>query len=176
LNKQYSKEEYEKLKAKLIEHMTKTGEWGEFFPAQISPCAYNETVAMEYMPISKEEALKKGYKWKDISKREFVKQKYEIPDLIDDVPSSICDEVLACVDCGKNFKIIPQEFKFYKERVLPIPCKCPDCRHLDRMAIRTPRKLWDRKCGKCGAGIISTYEPSRPEKVYCAKCYEREVY
>jgi hypothetical protein len=176
LNKQYSEEEYKKLKARLIEYMVRTGEWGEFFPAQISPCGYNETVAMEYMPITKEEALKKGYKWKEVSKREFVKQKYEIPDVITDVPDVICDEVLACVDCGKNFKIIPQEFKFYKERILPVPMKCPDCRHLDRMKIRTPRQLWDRTCSKCGEKIISTYEPTRPEKVYCAKCYEGEVY
>ncbi|MFA4891439.1 MAG: zinc-ribbon domain containing protein, partial [Candidatus Gracilibacteria bacterium] len=176
LNKQYTKEAYVDLKAKLIEHMRKTGEWGEFFPAGIAPSAYNETVAMEYMPISKEEALKKGYKWKDISKREFVKQKYEVPDVIADVPDSVVDEVLACEGCGKNFKIISQEFKFYKERVLPVPRKCPDCRHLDRMAIRTPRKLWDRKCSKCGGEVSSTYEPGRAEKVYCGKCYEEEVY
>ncbi|MDP3976264.1 MAG: hypothetical protein Q8P95_05110, partial [bacterium] len=31
LNKQYSKEEYEKLSRKIILHMKQTGEWGEFF-------------------------------------------------------------------------------------------------------------------------------------------------
>jgi hypothetical protein len=50
LNKQYTKEEYEKLVPKLIEHMTKTGEWGEFYPADLSPFKYEETVANLYFP------------------------------------------------------------------------------------------------------------------------------
>ena len=57
LNKQYTKAEYETLVPKIIEHMKKTGEWGEFFPASISPFGYNETVAQEYFPLTREEAL-----------------------------------------------------------------------------------------------------------------------
>jgi hypothetical protein len=37
-NKQYTKEEYERLREKLIEHMKDTGEWGEFFPVELSAC------------------------------------------------------------------------------------------------------------------------------------------
>ncbi|MBT5015942.1 hypothetical protein HOM98_00485, partial [Candidatus Peregrinibacteria bacterium] len=47
LNKSYSKEEYEKLRARIIEHMKETGEWGEFFPMELSLFAYNETVAQD---------------------------------------------------------------------------------------------------------------------------------
>lgn len=50
LNKQYTKEEYEKLVPQIIIHMQKTGEWGEFFPTTISPFHYNETLANEYFP------------------------------------------------------------------------------------------------------------------------------
>ncbi|MBT4366019.1 hypothetical protein HOD15_01195 [Candidatus Peregrinibacteria bacterium] len=50
LNKQYSKAEYERLVQKLIAHMTETGEWGEFFPAELSPFKYEETVANLYFP------------------------------------------------------------------------------------------------------------------------------
>lgn len=50
LNKQYSKEEYENLVEKIIEHMKKTGEWGEFFPISLSPFYYKDTVANEYYP------------------------------------------------------------------------------------------------------------------------------
>ena len=57
LNKQYTKEEYEVLVPRIIEHMMKTGEWGEFFPATLSPFGYNETVAMEYFPLSREAVL-----------------------------------------------------------------------------------------------------------------------
>ncbi len=71
-NKQYTKEQYEELVPKIIEHMMKPkhpsrlrgtkgefymeSEWWEFFPSSISPFGYNETVAMDYFPINRTEA------------------------------------------------------------------------------------------------------------------------
>ncbi|MDD5740031.1 MAG: hypothetical protein PHO20_04665, partial [Candidatus Peribacteraceae bacterium] len=43
LNKQYTKAEYEALVPKIIEHMRKTKEWGEFFPMSSAVFAYNES-------------------------------------------------------------------------------------------------------------------------------------
>ena len=56
-NKQYTKEEYEELVPRIIEHMMQTGEYGEFFPSSLSPFGYNETVATEYFPLSRKEVL-----------------------------------------------------------------------------------------------------------------------
>ena len=39
--------------------MKKNSEWGNFFPGYMSVCGYNESVAQDYFPLSKEEALKK---------------------------------------------------------------------------------------------------------------------
>ena len=50
LNKQYSKEEYEKLLPKIIDHMEQTKEYGEFFPMELSPFKYEETIANDYYP------------------------------------------------------------------------------------------------------------------------------
>ena len=94
LNKQYTKEEYEKLAPKIIEHMKKTEEWGQFFPAEMSAFGYNETVAQDYFPMKKEEVLERGYKWKDPDPKEYQPQKYEIPDNIDDAPDEIENEIL----------------------------------------------------------------------------------
>lgn len=171
LNKQYTKEEYEKLMPKIIEHMKRTGEWGEFFPINISPFGYNETIAQDYYPITKEEALKKGWKWQEIDKKEYKKQTYQVPANIKDVTDSIINEVLACKNCGKNFKILAAELALYRRLNLPIPSKCYDCRHLERMALRNPRQLWDRSCSNCGDAIKTSYSPNRPEIVYCEKCY-----
>jgi CxxC-x17-CxxC domain-containing protein len=44
------------------------------------------------------------------------------------------------------------------------------------MKLRNPRKLFDRKCDKCGKDIKTTYAPDRPEIVYCEECYEKEIY
>lgn len=48
LNKQYSKEEYKKLVEKIIDHMKKTEEYGEFFPIEISPYPYEDSIAIQY--------------------------------------------------------------------------------------------------------------------------------
>lgn len=175
LNKSYSKEEYEKLIPRIIEHMQKTKEWGEFFPISISPVAYNETLAQEFYPLTQKTALKKGYKWKTPEKKNYHPQTYQIPDDIQKIPDSITNEILACIDCEKNYKIVTQELKFYRQTELPIPPKCPDCRHKVRSKLRTPRHLWTRQCQKCNLEIQTTYSPDRPEVVYCERCYLNNI-
>ncbi|MBI5414957.1 hypothetical protein HZA38_05610 [Candidatus Peregrinibacteria bacterium] len=181
LNKQYSKEEYKKLLPKIIEYMQKTGEWGEFFPVEISPFAYNETIAQEYFPMSKEEVLKKGWKWKDEEKfddsgitKKIPAQK--LPNSITDIPDDILNWAIICEESGKLFKIQKAELEFYRKMNLPIPHYHPDVRHAHRMALRNPRKLWTRNCAKCQKEIQTTYAPERPEIVYCEECYLKEVY
>lgn len=51
LNKQYSKEEYKKMILRLIERMKKTGEYGEFFPLELSPFKYTDSVANDYFQM-----------------------------------------------------------------------------------------------------------------------------
>lgn len=183
LNKQYSREGYEELVPKIIEHMKKTSslpelgyEYGEFFPIRDSYYAYNETLAHEEIPMTKDEVLKKGWQWKDKDPKEYKPQTYEPPDDIRNVPDSILNEILKCVDCGKNYKIIPQELNFYKRQTIPIPRKCADCRHNDRLKFRNPRIMYERSCMKCGKAIKTSYAPGRPETVYCEGCYLKEVY
>lgn len=171
LNKQYTEEQYNELVPKIIEQMMKTGEWGKYFPLKDSPFGYNETVANEYVPLTKEDALKQGYKWKDPDQKEHKPQTYTAPTDINDVKDDILDAVLACDDCGKNYKIIPQELSRLRKNGLPIPKKCPDCRLAKRLQKRNPRKLYDRNCSKCNAPIQTTYSPDKPEIVYCQKCY-----
>jgi hypothetical protein len=176
LNKKYSKEEYEKLRDKIIEHMKKTGEWGEFFPIEIAPFAYNETIAMEYFPLSKKEVLARGWRWRSEEGKDHKPATIRtIPDDITDIPDSICQEVLACAICKKNYQIQKEELKFYRKMELPVPHKCPDCRHHERMHLRNPRTLHLRNCDKCSTEIQTTFAPERPEQVYCEKCYLAEV-
>ena len=177
LNKQCEKEEYEKIVAKIIRHMTQTQEWGEFFPMELSPFAYNETVANDYYPLTKAEVLEKGLGWyEDESEKMYKGPKVEIPEKIDDATEDLCKKILICEETGKPYKIIPQELLFYKKMGLPIPKKCLDVRHKERMKLRNPRKLWDRKCDKCGKIVKSSYAPERAEIVYCEECYLKQAY
>ncbi len=177
LNKQYSKKEYDELVPRIIEHMKNHGEWGEFFPINISPFKYNESVADEYFPISKEECLEKGWRWRDDDEKGFYDgPSFEIPMNISDVGDEILKQILTCEVTGDSYRIIPQELRFYRKMGLPIPKRCPNQRHRDRLSLRNPQTTWERRCSKCSVDIQSTYAPKRPEKVYCEACYLGEVY
>lgn len=196
LNKQYTKEKYEELLPKITKHMeempyvdqkNKIYKYGEFFPSDLSPFAYNESIAQEYFPLTKKVALELGYKWKDEKIRNYkidIENK-DIPDDIKDVEDDIVNKVIACAhegkckeQCTEAFKVIPEEFKFYKRMNLPLPRLCPNCRHYERINLRNPLQLWERKCMKkgCENEFKTTYSPNRKEIVYCERCYQQEIY
>lgn len=177
LNKQYSKEEYEELLPKIIEHMISTGEWGQFFPIEISPFGYNETVAQEYMPLQKGEITGKGWKWsEDPEGTAPIGSTDSVPDHIADVSDDICDIPLTCSQSGKAYKIIEQELKFYRQQGIPVPRSCALQRHTNRNAQRLPRQLWARECDQCGKAVQTAFAPGRGEKVCCEECYLKFVY
>ena len=181
LNKQYSKDNYEKIKNQIIESMKKEGVYGDFIPPSLSSFGYNETLAKEYFPMTKEEAKSAGFIWQNKETGTFSKETISInamPNTIEEVSDNILNEILVCVDCSRNFRITKDEFNFYKRMHLPLPRKDFECRHKDRMNKRNPRKLWHRKCMKenCSNEFETSYAPDRPEIVYCEECYQKEVY
>ncbi len=180
LNKQYSKEEYEEMVPRIIEHMKKTGEWGEFPPMRVSKFGYNKTTAHLYYPLEKGAAVERGLKWMDTDppppKVSKTISADKLPDNIKDIPDLILDWAIECEVTGKPFRITEPELKFYRQQKLPIPRRYFYQRHLDRFRLRNPRKFWERGCGKCGETIRTTYAPERPEAVYCEKCYLATVY
>lgn len=179
-NKQYSKEEYEELQPKMIEYMKKTGEWGKFFPKEMERFAYNESFSMLVEPLSKEEVLRRGWKWKDKVDEPLEVEKTipaeKLPDDIQDVPDDALNWAIVCEESKRPFRLIQPELKFYRRMNIPIPREHPDVRMDRRRKMRNPLRLWGRKCAKCQKGIQTTYSPDRPEIVYCERCYLEEVY
>ncbi|MDD5054997.1 MAG: hypothetical protein PHZ00_01880 [Candidatus Peribacteraceae bacterium] len=180
LNNQCTKDEYEALVPMIIEHMRNTGDWGQFFPTNLSVFGYNETAAQDYAPITEKETATREWKWHSVpeDKPAVVKviPAHDLPETIDNVSNEIINWAIECEATKKPFRIIKQELDFYRNMKLPIPRLHPDERHKRRMALRNPRKLWERECGKCGKKIASTYAPERPEIVYCEECYLAHVY
>ncbi len=186
LNKQYSKEEYESLVPKIIEEMKKRGEYGEFFSENMSPFAYNESMAQDYYPLNETEAKSKDFSWRQMGKKEYkiTIPQGAIPENIEEVSENIIKEILECAhkgeckeQCATAFKIMPQELVFYKRLGVPIPRLCPQCRHMERVRMKNPLQLWNRACMKTGCGnkFETPYSPDRPEIIYCESCYQKEA-
>lgn len=205
LNKKYTKDEYEKLRGKIIEQMNdmpfvdKKGrvyKYGEFFPTEMSPFYYNETIAQEYYSLTKEKAENYDFKWKDKVARDYEIEikSVDLPDHVKDIPDSMVGKVFECMhegsceeQCTEAFKITFEELQFYKKNNLALPRLCPNCRHYNRLKQRNPLKLWHRTCmcdkanhfhgnEPCPNEFETSYAPERPEIVYCEKCYQAEVY
>ena len=204
LNKLYSKEEFVKLRADIIKQMNdmpfidKCGReyrYGEFFPVELSPWAYNETSAQEFLPLDKDEANKNGYPWRDADIKNFniTISADKIPDNINDVGEKILQEVLGCAhegkcthQCSTAFRLTDYELKFYKKHDIPPPILCSNCRFYERYKVMPALKLWKRSCmcdksghfhgtEKCVVDFETAYAPDRSEKLYCEKCYQQEV-
>lgn len=183
LNKQYTKEEYLKLRTEIIENMKQEGVYGDFFPKGLSAFGYNESSAMDEFPLTKEQALARGFKWEDTPRGTYGKETVDwesFPNSILDLPLdfNVNKEVFVCTGCQKNYRLIQDELGFYKRMNMPIPRSCPECRYKRRLKDRGPNKLFSRNCMKDGClnEFETPYAPERPEVVYCEKCYNQEVY
>lgn len=203
LNRQYTKEEYEKIRKEIIKNMPS---YGEFWPIEFSPLAYNDTLAYERFPLTKEEALSQGFRWRDLEEKNYNIQikNNALPDNIVDAKDEIINQVIECGhggscnhQCTTAFKIIPKELQFYRKMKFPLPRLCPNCRHYERLAQRNPLKLWKRQCHCAGVknenGVYAnttihqhgespclnifetSYSPDKKDIVYCEQCYQQEM-
>jgi hypothetical protein len=196
LNKQYAKEEYEKLVSKIKRHMDdmpfkdkreRVYKYGEFFPIEHSPFGYNSSSVNEHFTLAKEEALREGYNWDDFEKTEYETNinASELPDSINDVNDDIVSKLIACFKCKRAYRIIKPELDFLRQEGLPLPKLCIDCRYEKRISQRNKYLLHHRKCmcdkkhafhsGHCTNEFETSYAPDRPEIVYCEQCYNSEV-
>lgn len=195
-NMQYTKEEYFTLRQEIIAQMNmhpymdqngRIYRYGEFFPHEVSPTAYNESIAQDFFPLTKEAAEEKGYIWREMKQKEYEKtmKASELPDRLSDTPESIVSEIIECASCARAYRIIPNELGFYRQIGVSLPRLCMDCRFLGRFAFMNPPMLWHRSCmctdlnhvhvGPCPNEFETSYSPERPDIVYCESCYQGEV-
>jgi ribosomal protein L27 len=133
----------------------------------------------------KDGVISMGYPWYEREKRDYqiTINSQDLPDSIDDISDNITQEVISCPNggyaefqCTVAFRITPEELSFYRQKGLPLPRYCPNCRHYERLKYRNPMKLYKRTCSNgCGREFETTYAPDRPERVYCEQCYQAEV-
>ncbi len=171
-NKQYTKEEYERLVSKIIGHMQKTGEWGEFFPLNLCPMPYNRSLAQRYFPLSKEEALQQGYTWLEEDVKEFAGA-VDSTTLPDGLPVTNNALIVRSALSQKPFRITSQEIERYREFPVPLPRLTYEERMDERARRLGGIQLYARTCAKTGKKILTTYPPDSPFIIWEREEYEK---
>ncbi|MDP3948953.1 MAG: hypothetical protein Q8Q17_03325 [bacterium] len=178
LNKQYTKEEYERFVADIKNDMKKRGEWGNFFPLSAAYTGYNYSLANIMFPFSKDEALRFGAKWDETHDvyHEGVSGN-DLPDRIDEVKDDIIKQRIICPETKLSYNISPSELSFYREHGIPLPRHHFDWRTLNRFRPFTymvkPQK---GVCCYCKKEIEHYYGPELGyKKIACVECYQKEV-
>lgn len=203
LNKEYSKEEYEMLVPKLITHMNehpyidvkgREYRYGEFFPYQFSPFAYNESIVHDFFPLSEKDAKSKGYRFKNREVRDYkiTLDAVSLNVKPSEATEDITKEIISCINqgnpetqCTTAFRITADELVFLQRMKLSFPKKCPNCRHYERLELRAPMKLNKAKCtctvtthehdSVCSTEFETPWDPAKISKLYCESCYQQEV-
>ncbi len=212
-NKQYSQEDYFALRAQIVAHMDAmpylarhegggrgiTYRYGEFFPVEFSPFAYNESMLLDSFPMTKEQAIAEGYRWRDPDVKEFqiTCASSALPDRIGDAPDGLAKEIIQCGACSRAYRIVPSELAFLKKNGIALPEQCPDCRHALRFAQVNPPVFAPRACQCAGAAaekgdyrnavrhshgedhcpnrFTTAYPEDSPNAIYCEPCYNAEI-
>lgn len=173
-NKSYTVHEYERLRARLVAHMRETGEWGEFFPIELSPFAYNETLAYTFFPLTEPQVAERGWRWAEKEER-VSDQATTLPDSIHDAGDDVVGSVVVCEQTGKPYRLIAKEIEFYRKMGVPIPRICFAARTRRKLDGRGGIELFGRRCSGCAAEVDSPYPEERFPAVLCAACAERRI-
>jgi len=189
-NKQYTKNEYEKLVTRIIAHMRQTGEWWEFLHPSLTSFSYNDTVAQEHMPLRREEVMLRGYQWNDENRDPVIPEWANVVDrrrapfrsitwlqvrnnMI--AEADLLKSIFICEKSWRPFRLVPRELEFYRRHSLPLPKQHSDLRHESRMGRKPARRLSMNQCATSGDKIISAYPEDWKQHVVSEEIYRRDV-
>jgi CxxC-x17-CxxC domain-containing protein len=94
------------------------------------------------------------------------------------------DEMLNCVDCGRQFAFTAGEQQFYASKGFQNkPNRCPDCRSARKqmrsnsgggggMGGGQRREMFQATCSQCGGVAEVPFQPRGDKPVYCRDCFQ----
>ena len=126
LNKQYSKEDYLSMLARIIPHMIAAGEWGEPLPPRLSPHRYEHSLAHVFFePLSAAEASRRGYQRADVVVEEASGEPCDPETLPVSIGSTeerhVVGKAFRCPASLRFFNIQKAELAFHKRFNIPLP-------------------------------------------------------
>ncbi|MFA5936633.1 MAG: hypothetical protein WC822_02005 [Candidatus Paceibacterota bacterium] len=178
LNKEYSKEAYEKLRERIIVDMKRKGEYGQFLPYTMSAGSFNFSSSFLYFPeTKKEDILKLGGYWEDVDESQLEGMPTsELPDDIKNVSDNIITQALICPKTGWRFNIAQNELSFYRENNIPLPRYHFDVRTREALKYLTVLKSYLYNCFYCNKKTEAYYLPEWGyQKIACEECYKQNI-
>ncbi len=190
-NKQYSKEEYEKLVPRIREHMGKfpstfgrgirgEDEWGQFFPQSMAPNPYNESFSGYHFPLNSESSQE----FWQAGPLERINMKTaeinELPDslesLTDEKEEWLITQVFWDDKYQRPFQIQKDEIKFIKIMNAPLP----HCYYINRIQSNFKwmpfnGELRESKCAKSGKMIHTNWAKEYDERILSEEEYLKLV-
>ena len=178
LNKQYNKEDYEKLKSQIVADMEKGREYGKFLPYSMGTCEYNLSTSIIYFPeVEREDILSKGGYWslEDLSQTDGVSS-LELPDSILETKPEISSQALICPETKYRFNISTTEYEFHKRKSFALPRVHFDLRTLKKTRKTAVLRGYPYKCFYCKKDIMAYYSPEwNYQNIACEECYKQNI-
>lgn len=182
-NTQYTEAEYYEKLDHIKCAMLERGEYGEFFPADLSECGFQFSMGKMFFDYTPEEYQAFGAPKFDPMHGGVVMPEddqatkglrvQDIPDCLNAVdPAQFVNVPIYDEQLKRHFSVVPAEFAFYQQRKLPFPRE----HFLSRLKklIRhsnSPIPEYVR-CFPCGKDVVTWQNPTFPSRrIYCRACY-----
>ncbi len=178
LNKQYTKEEYEKLRQKIISDMKLNGEYGKFPPYSMGLCDFTLSTGMIYASDTTRELIEsQGGIWD--SHTEVIvegKSASELPDHIKNTDDSVIKTALICPVTSWRFNIAEEELRFLRNKNIALPRVHFDVRTKERMKSLSVTSSNPGTCCFCKKNINAYYPLEWGYKnIACEECYIKNI-
>ena len=177
-NKQYSKDEYESLKKKIIDHIKAGDQWGKIFPGHFAPNPYDESCSGFFFPLDPSEQEALGFRYQPPYER--VKKDYlnpsEIPDSFAEASEDLFSQTFWDEQAKRPFQIQPSDIDIARERGFPPPDKYYMRRIQEHFQwIPWNGELRETKCAKSGVKIHTSWGEEYDGRILCEEEYLKIV-
>ncbi len=181
LNKQYTEEEYwtklDEIKCAMLDR----GEYGKFFPANLSPLGVKYGYAYVLAPFTADELQKIGGRDDDpVAGMRFAPYDVnaptsnvdEVPDRIADVGDEWVGKQFFDAQANRRFSVNKAELDYRKAHSYPFPRRHYTARLKDLVASCNGPIQEKTHCAKCQAEIMTSTSVVYPKRtIYCRSCY-----
>lgn len=178
MNQEYSPEEYHRRVADIKAALRADGSYGQLFPAYFSPCAYEESLASFYFPLSREEQVSLHFRVKKddpIEANDYLLAS-AVPDDASVSNEDIFRQVFFDTVAKKAFTVHSFDLEHSKRQNVPLP----NCFYAQRINenfswMHFDGAMRETTCAKTGQPIMTTLPKSLDGHIVSEPAYQRLI-